>query len=129
MADDPMNRKAYINRWERRTDPENPGMDYWFCSKPDHAAYWPSREIAERDCRATFNGQITIPSVAGGRHTIDTFDVEEFEGKFIVSCHGPFIYQASPGDGTTCPLDSGTLGAPEDNSSRDKPMISNSTNS
>jgi hypothetical protein len=86
-------RKAYIHFWSKRDDQQNPGTDYWFCSKPEIAAYWPTRQSAENDCRSCFNNKIYIRCLTGARAYVNEFEVEEYNGKFLVWFYVPCSYE------------------------------------
>jgi hypothetical protein len=42
---DPLNRKAYLHRWER--DEEDRNITYWFCEFAKDAVHWESLRSAE----------------------------------------------------------------------------------
>lgn len=90
MTVDPLNRKAYINRWERD---ETRDITYWFCEFAKDAAFWES-EFAARHARDILNVGVRIPSIQGGIHSLRNFEIEEVNpGRFVISCSGPFIYR------------------------------------
>ncbi len=80
-------RKGYICKWERDVPPNDNRNIYHFCSQPNDAAYWPSRQNAEVEC-IELNRGVTIPS--GGTHVCRNFQVEEFApDKFLIYCEAP----------------------------------------
>lgn len=91
--------KRYIGGWRFREHPENHVVDYSFESDPDKAAYWQTREEAERDCLIFENHNIVIPAVHGGSHVCSGFKVEECApGRFVVYCMAPFIQRSRSGE-------------------------------
>jgi hypothetical protein len=87
---DPLNRKAYYCKEERK--PKELRTLYWFCEFPQNAAYFKTRSDAEWG-KEVLNRGVNIKSVEGGTHTIDNFEIEEYEGRYILSCSGPFLYE------------------------------------
>jgi hypothetical protein len=90
---DPLNRKAYIWKWDR-TGPEPKDVTYWFCPTAEGAATWDNRAIADRDV-SVLNIGVRVPSIQGGIHSIRNFTVEPFGERFVISCSGPFLYTES----------------------------------
>ena len=91
-AVDPLNRKAYLHRWERDEDGRN--ITYWFCEFAKDAAHWETAVAAE-NARSILNIGVNIQSFQGGQHTLRNFDLEEFApDHYVIFCSGPFIYQA-----------------------------------
>jgi hypothetical protein len=89
---DPLNRKAYLHRWER--DKEENNITYWFCEFAKDAANWVTLESAE-NARNILNIGVNIQSFQGDTHTLRNFEIEEFSpNHYVICCHGPFIYQA-----------------------------------
>lgn len=92
MSIDPLNRQAYLHRWERDTDGRN--ITYWFCEFAKDAAHWDTLRSAE-NARDILNIGVNIPSLQGGTHTLRNFEIEElFQSHYVMCCHGPFIYEA-----------------------------------
>lgn len=88
--------KGYVRRWKEREKPEPEGIDYWFTSHPENAAWWKTREDAENECVVFEANRIRIPSSAGGVHTCRGFKVEErAPGEFVIYCMAPFVLQSS----------------------------------
>jgi len=84
--------KGYINRWEERKKPEQHKVDYWFSSRIEGAATWPTKEEAESNCVIFNYHRIVIPSSHGGTHVCDGFKVEQrVPGEFVAYCMAPFI--------------------------------------
>jgi isoleucyl-tRNA synthetase len=94
MNDTPM-LKAYVTRSKYREEPreEKHILDVWFDSRPAKAAYYPSREEAESDCKLIFEkGRIQLDTPQGWKHTLNNFRVEQRGArKFVIFCEGPFI--------------------------------------
>ncbi len=89
---DPLNRKAYLHRWERDKDDRN--ITYWFCEFAKDAAHWDTLRSA-KNARDILNLGVNIPSVQGGTHTLRNFEIEEFDTDYyVIYCHGPHIYRA-----------------------------------
>ena len=83
--------KGYISQWKTRKEPEANVIDYWFCSRPQNAAFWGTKQAAEDDC-ALFNlHHIVIDSSEGGRFICHDFKTEErAPGEFVIYCMAPF---------------------------------------
>ena len=97
---DPLNRKAYLHRWER--DEEDRNISYWFCEFAKDAAHWESLRSAE-NARDILNIGVSIPSFEGGQYTLRNFEIEEFApNHYVLCCYGPHIYQAR-GSGSNAP--------------------------
>lgn len=97
---EPLNRKAYLHRWER--DEEDRNITYWFCEFAKDAAHWDTLHSAE-NARDILNIGVTIDSVRGGKHTLRNFEIEEFApARYVIHCHGPHIYRAR-GSGSNAP--------------------------
>ena len=97
----PLNRKAYLHRWER--DKEDRNITYWFCEFAKGAAHWDTLPSAE-NARDILNIGVNIQSFEGGQHTLRNFEVEELaQDHYVIFCQGPFIYQAR-GSGSNAPV-------------------------
>lgn len=84
--------KGYINRWQEREKPEQQVVDYWFSSRIEGAATWPTKEEAESNCTIFNHHRIVIPSSHGGTHVCADFKVEQrATGEFVAYCMAPFI--------------------------------------
>jgi hypothetical protein len=84
------NMKGYIVRYEHRASENGPMIDYWFSSSARDAMRYSDRDLAEGDVDH-FNLGITINEDLGAPYVLQKFEVEEFEGKFMVSADGPFV--------------------------------------
>ncbi len=91
-------RKGYLCRWKKREKPEDQITDYWFCFKPEGAAYWETRQDAENDCTSIYNRcGIDIETANGGKYHCRKFLVEEFQPLgFVVYCEAPFCVVRKP---------------------------------
>lgn len=99
---DPLNRKAYLHRWERDEDDRN--ITYWFCEFAKDAAHWDTLRSVE-NARDILNIGVNIASVQGSTHTLRNFEIEEFAlNQYVICCHGPHIYRAR-GSASTGPLE------------------------
>lgn len=88
--------KGYISHWKEREKPEQNRIDYWFTSRPEHAAHWKTREEAQSDSVIFSSHGIQIPSSEGGTYICHDFQVEErAPGEYVVFCVAPFILLAS----------------------------------
>jgi hypothetical protein len=86
-----LNRKAYMWKWEDEKDPHKNSKTYWFCGMAKDAAYWDTQRLAELATNTLNRG--TIPSIHGGLHVIQNFEIEEFGPDSYVMFHTtPFIY-------------------------------------
>src|SRR5438270_13679980 len=94
--------RGYVSRWQLVTENgKPPRTDYWFNSKIENAAHWPTRQDAENDC-VLFNRGILIPSNEGGTHVCKGFKVEERTPvEYVVYCDAPFIIAESPAGQST----------------------------
>jgi hypothetical protein len=96
---DPLNRKAYLHRWERD---EEDKITYWFCEFAKDATHWDNLPSAD-NARDILNIGVKIQSMQGGQHTLRNFEIEEFApNHYIICCYGPHIYQAR-GAGSNAP--------------------------
>jgi hypothetical protein len=97
----PPTRKGYIIKWERREAPDKLNrhtIDYLFCSRPDNAAYWETRERAEQDCVFFDQQQITISLPDCATRVCQDFQVEERPaGDFVIFCEVPFDFLNASG--------------------------------
>jgi hypothetical protein len=91
---DPLDRKAYIRGWEPKQPPEDREISYWFCESPKDAAAVSALQTAN-DYVSILNIGVRIDSIQGGQHVLRNFTVEPYEGKFLMTCSGPFIPTAS----------------------------------
>jgi hypothetical protein len=96
ISDIPM-RKGYVRKWERREDPKDNRIDYWFCELAKDAAVWDTREKAQNDC-AIFNLGIEIIVPPASVYVCRDFKVEEFEpNQYVIFCEAPFVVRESQG--------------------------------
>jgi hypothetical protein len=84
--------KAFIRSWERKDPPNYDEVSYCFCEFAKDAAVWEDLDSAEEIAASLNIGGVTIPSLHGDTHTLRNFTAEEFSGKFVIFCLGPFIY-------------------------------------
>jgi hypothetical protein len=71
----------------------------WFCEFPHHAGYFLTRDEAEWGKKVLINRHVTVPLIEGGMFAIESFEVEEYGGRFVLYCSGPFEYE--PGKEST----------------------------
>jgi hypothetical protein len=86
--------KGYIVGFKSRESANHEIIDYWFSTSPKDAMRWDLREFAEGDVRH-FNRGITINEDIQRPHTLQDFQIEEFEGRFVVWCDGPFVIRGA----------------------------------
>ena len=89
---DPLNRKAYFCIDEKK--PEERKTLTWFCEFPQLARHFKTRDEAEWGRKVLLNRRLTVPSIEGGTYMIENFEIEEFDGKLIISCSVPFLYKS-----------------------------------
>ena len=85
--------KGYIVGFKSRESANHEIVDYWFSSSPKDAMRWSLKELADADIRL-FNRGITINEDLQRPHTLNDFQIEEVEDRFIVWCEGPFVVRA-----------------------------------
>ena len=90
--------KGYIRGWKEKQDPDlethkfGREMDVFFDHRPNEAAWWKTREDAERDKHIFENWRIAIPSSEGGVYICKNFEVEEAgPSRFVIYCIAPFL--------------------------------------
>ena len=87
--------KAYVTSTKYREKPKEEShiLDVWFDSRVEKAAYYPTREEAECDCKVIFErGNIQIDTAEEWKHTLKDFRVEQYGPReFVIFCEGPFI--------------------------------------
>lgn len=86
--------KGYIVGFKSRESANHEIIDYWFSPSPKDAMRWSLRELAETEVRL-FNRGITINEDLHRPHLLSDFQVEEFEGGFVVWADGPFAVRRS----------------------------------
>ena len=88
-----MNRKAYfcqdLNRFGYG------GSRYIFCELPEHAGFFESREGAEKTKDLWNANGVKVQAANGGTIDIQNFEIEEWNGRFLIACYGPFLYDES----------------------------------
>ena len=96
---DVVDRKVYIfeEHFERGTNHGQKEHVYAFCDSARDAMSFDDQYIAELGCSMFNYNAVIIDSVRGGKHTIDNFEVEKFENRFVIFCIAPFIYTARGG--------------------------------
>jgi hypothetical protein len=82
--------RAYIAGMKDAEEPHRKHLrDYWFALTPNGARTWHYWRAAE-DAHSIMNHLgITIPAHNDMARVTD-FRIEEYGGKFIISCEGPF---------------------------------------